>query len=126
MSIVKKTLINENSSLLSAILKLNKTGTRCLFVVGKNNIFRGTLTDGDIRRSIVKNKNFITSINSIYNKKSFYVLEKDKRKNTKIKVHESCLDQILKSTETYQEWRGALAICHFCASQGIDDRVFPS
>ena len=85
MSILKKILINENSSLLNAILKLNKTGTRCLFVVGKNNIFRGTLTDGDIRRSIVKNKNFITSINSIYNKKSFYVLEKDKRKNTKIK-----------------------------------------
>ena len=85
MSTIKKILINENSSLLNAILKLNNTGTRCLFVVGKKNFFKGTLTDGDIRRSIVKNKNFITNINSIYKKKSFYVFEKDRKKDIKIK-----------------------------------------
>jgi len=85
MSKVNKILINENSSLLNAILKLNNTGTRCLFVVGKKNIFKGTLTDGDIRRSIVKNKNFTTNINSIYKKKSFYAFDKDKKKNIKIK-----------------------------------------
>ena len=85
MSILKKILINENSSLLDAILKLNNTGTRCLFVVGKNNLFKGTLTDGDIRRSISKNKSFVTTINSIYNKKSFYVLKNNKKNNSKIK-----------------------------------------
>ncbi len=85
MKILKKILIKENSSLLNAILKLNNTGTRCLFVVGKKNFFKGTLTDGDIRRSILKNKSFVTSIKNIYNKKSFYILDKDKNKKIKVK-----------------------------------------
>ena len=85
MSILKKILIKENSSLLEAILKLNNTGTRCLFVVGEKNIFKGTLTDGDVRRSIIKNKSFKTNINNIYNKKSFYIFEKDKKNKNKIK-----------------------------------------
>ena len=55
MKLLNKILIKENSSLLDAILKPNNTGTRCLFQVGKGN-FKGTLTDGDIRRSIIKQK----------------------------------------------------------------------
>ena len=84
MKLLNKILIKENSSLLDAILKLNNTGTRCLFVVGKGNFFKGTLTDGDIRRSIIKNKSFVSSIKSIYNKKSFYILDKDKNNKTKV------------------------------------------
>ena len=52
---------------------------------GKN-IFKGTLTDGDIRRSIIKNKSFKTNINNIYNKKSFYVFEKIKKIKIKLKT----------------------------------------
>ena len=85
MSILKKLLIKENSSLIDAILKLNKTGTRCLFVVDKRSHFKGTLTDGDIRRSIIKNKSFDKNIVDVYNKKSFYVLEKNKNNKSKIK-----------------------------------------
>ena len=85
MSIFKKLLIKENSSLIDAILKLNKTGTRCLFVVDNRSRFKGTLTDGDIRRSIIKYKSFDKNIVDVYNKKSFYVLEKNKNYKSKIK-----------------------------------------
>ena len=47
----------------------------------KKNVFKGTLTDGDIRRSIVKNKNFYTNIKSIYNKKSIFVTDNKKINN---------------------------------------------
>ena len=51
----------------------------------KKNIFKGTLTDGDIRRSIIKNKSFKTNINNIYNKKVSIFFEKDKKNKNKIK-----------------------------------------
>ena len=38
--------------LLSMILKLNKTGTRCLFGREKN-VFKGTSTDGDILEEVL-------------------------------------------------------------------------
>jgi dTDP-glucose pyrophosphorylase len=82
---IKKILIKEKESLLSAILKLNKTGTRCLFVVGEKNIFKGTLTDGDIRRCIAKNKNFNLNIKNVYNKRSFFIYKEKKNNSKKIK-----------------------------------------
>ena len=80
MKNISKIFISENESLYNAILQLNKTGTRCLFVIGKSKIFRGTLTDGDIRRYIVKDKNFNVRISKIYNKEPHYLFEKDANK----------------------------------------------
>ena len=36
------------------VKKLSKTGERCLIVVNDNKKFLGTITDGDIRKSILK------------------------------------------------------------------------
>ena len=82
MNKISKIFISENASLYNAILQLNNTGTRCLFVIGKSKIFKGTLTDGDIRRCIVKDKNFNIKVSKIYNKKPFFVF-KDKISNNK-------------------------------------------
>ena len=39
--------------------------------------FLGTITDGDIRRDILKNKNFSKSIKYIYNSKSTFMYNED-------------------------------------------------
>ena len=75
MNKISKIFISENAPLYNAILQLNKTGTRCLFVIGKFKTFKGTLTDGDIRRWIVKDKNFNVKVSRIYNKKPFFVFK---------------------------------------------------
>jgi dTDP-glucose pyrophosphorylase len=73
---INKYLVKKNSSLLAAMQKVDKSGTRSLIVVDNNNKLLGTLTDGDIRRSILKKNDLSGTIESIYFKKPAYVLEK--------------------------------------------------
>ena len=84
MNKISKIFISENAPLYNAILQLNKTGTRCLFVIGKFKTFKGTLTDGDIRRWIVKDKNFNVKVSRIYNKKPFFVFKNKISNNSKL------------------------------------------
>lgn len=71
--IIDNLLISENSSIKDAYLKFNKSGERNLFVLSSKNNFLGVLTEGDIRKNILNNKNINLSIKKIYNKKPFYV-----------------------------------------------------
>lgn len=52
----QKYIISQNKSLLDALCQINNIGTGplCLFVEDNNRIMIGTLTDGDIRRAIIK------------------------------------------------------------------------
>ena len=76
-------LIKETTTIYKALEALQSSGEKCLIVVGKNNIFLGTLTDGDIRRAILKKKNTKESIKQIYSKKSFYLIDnKFNKQNT--------------------------------------------
>lgn len=54
---IKKYKINFNSTLFEAIKKINKNKEKFIAVI-KNNKFIGTITDGDIRRALLKKKNF--------------------------------------------------------------------
>lgn len=81
---INKLLIDEQNSIADAMGKLNQVGTRCLFVVDKNKKFKGTITDGDLRRYILKFKNFNANIIKIYNKNSFYVFKNKINGNKKI------------------------------------------
>ena len=49
---INNLLVDEKKSILDTMGKLNLAGTRCLFVVDKNKKFKGTLTDGDLRRGM--------------------------------------------------------------------------
>ena len=64
-----KMVINEDSKILNSLSVLNEVDNKCLIVVDKKKKVRGTLTDGDIRRAILKNVNFNSSIKKIYNRK---------------------------------------------------------
>lgn len=49
-------IIHKNDSLLDALKNINKKGGKkalTLFVVDENNVLKGTLTDGDIRRGLI-------------------------------------------------------------------------
>lgn len=54
---MKKILIQNSTTLFSALEKLQDLLGACLIVIDKKKKLLGTLTDGDIRRAILKKKN---------------------------------------------------------------------
>tara|TARA_Y100000590_G_scaffold205350_2_gene232875 strand:+ start:10307 stop:11344 length:1038 start_codon:yes stop_codon:yes gene_type:complete len=64
----KKTLLNENSSIGSAIKSLNESELQIVLVVKKNLKLIGTITDGDIRRKLLSGHSIKSSIKKIINK----------------------------------------------------------
>tara|TARA_B100001093_G_scaffold510428_1_gene576308 strand:+ start:195 stop:1232 length:1038 start_codon:yes stop_codon:yes gene_type:complete len=70
---LKKTLILESDNIENALKKLNKNSKQILFVVNKKKKFVGTITDGDIRRSLIKKISISSKLKKVLNKKSLYV-----------------------------------------------------
>ena len=52
--ILKKIIIYENSTIENAIKKLSNTGLQIVIVCNKQNKILSTITDGDIRRGLLK------------------------------------------------------------------------
>jgi len=76
-----KSIINEKTTLLKSLSILNKADIKCLIITDKENKVKGTLTDGDIRRSILRNIDLNSKIKNIYNKKfKFFFVNKYNRK----------------------------------------------
>jgi len=65
---MKNLLINPNANIKNALKQLNKTGEKCLIVVDKRNKLLGTLSDGDVRKAILKGKFHKDKINEFYQK----------------------------------------------------------
>ena len=82
---IRKTTISEQNSVIQAINKLNKNKIKIVFVVNKNNQLIGTITDGDIRRSFLKNKNLNIPLKKIMNKNFEKILLHKKKSNTEFK-----------------------------------------
>ena len=70
---MKSLNILSSESIRIALHKISKSGTKCITVVDKKNKLLGTLSDGDIRRAILKKAKLNKSISSIYNKNPFYL-----------------------------------------------------
>ena len=69
----KKTLLDENASIKGAAQCLEKSALQIILVVNKRKKFVGTVTDGDIRRSLLHGLNINSKIKSLINRKSFIV-----------------------------------------------------
>jgi len=67
----EKITISETASIKQAMKLLNKTGQNCLLVVNKKNMLLGTLTDGDLRRTILKGVDYHSSIQGSCNRDPF-------------------------------------------------------
>ena len=63
---MKKITISPNLTIRQAMKALDKTAEKCLLVVDENRTLLGTLTDGDIRRSILSGLEFTSSIKDSY------------------------------------------------------------
>jgi CBS domain-containing protein len=75
-------LIDEKSTIKNAIIKIRKNGARTLVVVNKKRKLQGTISEGDIQKSILKNIKISTKITNIYNKdpKKIRLKKIDKKK----------------------------------------------
>ena len=74
---MKNILISPNIKIVQAMRKLGQTGEKCLIIADSNKRLLGTITDGDIRRAILKGLSTDQSIKSIYSRKPI-ILEKNK------------------------------------------------
>ena len=66
-----------NSTIKSAIQILNKHGVKTLVVLNKKKKLIGTLSDGNIRKSILKGFKLENSINNVFNKNPIFTYEDD-------------------------------------------------
>ncbi len=78
-------LISTHMTLKQAMRRLNDTSTQILFVVDKNKILVGTVTDGDIRRGLIHGHKFGDGVGKIMHKEFTTISrdESDKRKKAK-------------------------------------------
>lgn len=71
-----KHILKESYPIKKAISILNKLPNKFCLIVNKKNQFIGTITDGDIRRGILKNFTINDEIKKFYNSKSFFLKNK--------------------------------------------------
>jgi dTDP-glucose pyrophosphorylase len=71
--------IDEEASLLEALKELDKTSRKVLFVESGNKLV-AALTDGDIRRWIIEEKNFDAKVKEFANYHPVFIYEKDRNK----------------------------------------------
>ncbi len=65
---LKKHLIDQNSSLKDALMQLNELHLfLTLFVIDENEVVKGTITDGDIRRGLLKNMRLDDKVSELMN-----------------------------------------------------------
>tara|TARA_Y100000590_G_C15740581_1_gene1020143 strand:+ start:797 stop:1891 length:1095 start_codon:yes stop_codon:yes gene_type:complete len=75
-------VINKKNSIKDAIIKLNKSGARIIFILDDKKKYFGTITDGDIRRGFLKGKNMNSKVEEIAQKNSLTTFESTNREDS--------------------------------------------
>ncbi len=81
----KDIFINPNASIKDALKKLDKTAEKTLLVVDDDKHLLGTITDGDIRRFIIKTGKLEGNIKDIFNSNPIKIHIKERYEREKIK-----------------------------------------
>ena len=68
-----RALLPENSTVEQAIRNLNQSGIRISLIVNCNNQLEGTVSDGDIRRGLLKGMNLSSPITNLVNRNALVV-----------------------------------------------------
>lgn len=76
---IKEFLVDEESTMLEAMGLLDKVAMKILFVEGPSGL-SATITDGDIRRWILKKGNLDAKVKDIANYKPIYIFENERSK----------------------------------------------
>lgn len=69
----REIFIDEEESVKSALRRLDEVATKVLLIVDGDDRFLGAVTDGDIRRHILKGRSLDDSIKEIYNKHAIFM-----------------------------------------------------
>lgn len=72
----KKITLNKKATLKEALEHVEASGSKCLYVV-ENNRLIGSITDGDIRRAILKNVKLSEKITNFFNKKPKFLTKEN-------------------------------------------------
>jgi len=113
---MKDLTIKSDISIRDSMKFLGETGEKCLLVVDGNKKLLGTLTDGDIRRAILKGMDIDSDIKTIYSKKPI-VVTKGKYTTEKARKllndNKQILLPILEENETlvgYLSWQDVFGV----------------
>jgi hypothetical protein len=74
---MKDITIHPGATIKEAMEAMDRTAEKVLLVVDNEQVLMGTLTDGDIRRHILKERDLIRTIKNAYNKNSIFVFQED-------------------------------------------------
>ena len=74
---MKKFFLKKNSSIADAMKQLSDTGEKNLVITSSKQKLLGTISDGDLRRAILKKKKLTESIFGIYNSTPFFLFENE-------------------------------------------------
>ena len=83
---MKQFLVNKNINIIEALKKITSNRSKHLLVVDQKERVIGILSDGDIRRAILKKIKLQSRIVSIFNKNFFYFKEKKFSKDKAINI----------------------------------------
>ena len=81
---LKKVTVKKDVNLRDSLANLNNGGIQALLVINEDDTFAGIVTDGDIRRHLLKDGNLDTSIGSILTKDSIIAKSEDQNELNKI------------------------------------------
>ena len=94
MERLKKVFINPSHTIKQALRQMDAMGEKTLIVVDDNDLLLGTISDGDIRRWILKGKDLIDGISNVMNSKPISLdqnFERKKAKQLMVKQMLECL-----------------------------------
>jgi len=83
---MKNYLLHIDKNIRDSLFKLEKNSEKCLVVVNSNDVLKGTLTDGDIRRAMLSGANANSKIKRYIKKKPFYIKENDFSNKSKYEI----------------------------------------
>ena len=83
---MKNFLIQDNTSILATLKRLDTVSSKCLVVVNENKDLPGTVSGGDLRRAILEDANLDRSINNIFNKNPITLESKDDSQGKFLKI----------------------------------------
>lgn len=72
---MKDLIVLPNITIKQALKKISQSGQKCLVVVDENNNLLGTLSDGDLRKSILRGSGISECITSVYQPKPTVLVE---------------------------------------------------
>ena len=93
MKNIEELMIFYSNTIKEVLAKLDYTAKKILFVIDEDKRLLGTVTDGDVRRWILKNGDLRLSVKNIMNKKPIY-LEQKEEKNALVIMKEKKINAI--------------------------------